>query len=67
MTTKCTKWTQNVAVGRKIDRMVIKQYQHLQFQDLTKFTQIGIFGLKKCHLATRRSGTLADSEEKRAQ
>jgi hypothetical protein len=27
-------------------------WQHLPFQDPPKFTQIGIFGLKICHLAT---------------
>jgi hypothetical protein len=34
---------------RKIDKMVIKQ---LPLQDPPKFTQIGTFGLKICHLAT---------------
>jgi hypothetical protein len=29
-----------------------KKYQHLPLQDLQKFTQIGIFGLKIYHLAT---------------
>jgi hypothetical protein len=31
---------------------VHKIYQHLPLQDPPKFTQIGIFGLKICHLAT---------------
>jgi hypothetical protein len=37
--------------------MVVKRpngnvlYQHLRLQDPPKFTQIGIFGLKMCHLA----------------
>jgi hypothetical protein len=30
-----------------------KIYQHLPLQDPPKFTQIGIFGLKKKHLATQ--------------
>jgi hypothetical protein len=39
--------------GRKIDQMGIKYiHQHLPFQHPTKFTQIGIFGLKIYHLAT---------------
>jgi hypothetical protein len=29
-----------------------KIYQHLALQDPTKVTQIGIFGLKICHVAT---------------
>jgi hypothetical protein len=46
MNTKYTKWQQ-------IDQMAIKYiYHHLQWQDLQKFTQIRIFGLKMCHLAT---------------
>jgi hypothetical protein len=32
-----------------------KIYQHLQLQDPPKFNQIGIFGLKIHHLATRIS------------
>jgi hypothetical protein len=34
-------------------------YQHLPLQDPQKFTQIGIFGLKICHLATMVAGALA--------
>jgi hypothetical protein len=45
MTTKYTKWQKYRPNGLKI-------YQHLQLQDPPKFTQIGIFGLKICHLAT---------------
>jgi hypothetical protein len=45
MTMKYTKWSQNIANGRKM-------YQHFPLQDPSKFTQIGIFGLKMCHLAT---------------
>jgi hypothetical protein len=34
-------------------------YQHLPLQDPPKFIQIGIFGLKTCHLATLMgSGTM---------
>jgi hypothetical protein len=42
---KYTKWLQNMQTGRKI-------YQHLTLQDPPKFTQMVIFGLKICHLAT---------------
>jgi hypothetical protein len=45
MATTYTKWPQHIPNGRKID-------QHLPLQDPQKFTQIGIFGLKLCHLAT---------------
>jgi hypothetical protein len=45
MTTKYTKWKIYRPNGYKI-------YQHLPSQDLLKFTQIWIFGLKICHLAT---------------
>jgi hypothetical protein len=40
-----TKWQKDRPNGRKI-------YQHLPLKDPTKFTQIGKFGLKICHLAT---------------
>jgi general stress protein 26 len=45
ITIKHTEWTQNLPNGHKI-------YQHLSLQDPTKFTQIGIFGLKICRLET---------------
>jgi hypothetical protein len=45
VTFKYTKWPQNIPNGHKI-------YQHLSLQDPPKFTQIGILGLKICHLAT---------------
>jgi hypothetical protein len=48
---KYTKWLQNLPNGRKI-------YQNHPSQDPPKFTQIWIFGLKICHLATLDSGTL---------
>jgi hypothetical protein len=39
--------------GHKIDQMGVNViYQHLPLQDPPKLTQIGIFGLKICHLAT---------------
>jgi hypothetical protein len=47
--------------GHKIYQIAVKYlgrpnshiiYQHLPLQDLPKFTQIGILGLKICHLAT---------------
>jgi hypothetical protein len=40
-----TKWLENRPNGQKI-------YRHLQLQDPPKFTQLEIFGLKICHLAT---------------
>jgi hypothetical protein len=58
MTIKYTEWPQNIPNSRKIDKMAINVlYQHLPLQDPPKFTQIGIFGLKKCHLATLLSRT----------
>jgi hypothetical protein len=42
---KYTKWHNNIPNGHKI-------YQNLLLQDTPKFTQIGIFCLKICHLAT---------------
>jgi hypothetical protein len=38
-----------MAVNRPNGKMI---YQHLPLKDPTKFTQIGIFGLKIYHLAT---------------
>jgi hypothetical protein len=40
-----TKWPWNIPNGHKI-------YQHLPFKGPSKFTQIGIYGLKTNHLAT---------------
>jgi hypothetical protein len=37
---------QNIKCGRKIDKKGNKKCQHLPLQDLPKFTQIRIFGLK---------------------
>jgi hypothetical protein len=45
MATKYINWPQSRPNGRKT-------YQHLQLPDSPKFTQIWIFGLKMCHLAT---------------
>jgi hypothetical protein len=45
MATKYIKWPQNIPNGHKI-------YQRLPLQDSPKLIQIGIFGLKICHLAT---------------
>jgi hypothetical protein len=50
MTTKCTKWPQNIHFDRKVDKMAINRY--LPLEDFLKFTQAGIFGLKIYHLAT---------------
>jgi hypothetical protein len=50
---KYTKWPQSIPNGQKIDQIDIKYvYRHLPLQVPPKFTQIGIFGLKICHLAT---------------
>jgi DNA modification methylase len=45
MAAKYAKWPQNRPSGRKV-------YQLLPWQVPPKFTQIWIFGLKICHLAT---------------
>jgi hypothetical protein len=52
MTIKCIKLVTKIPYARKLDQMAIKYYQHLPSKDPTKFTQIGIFGLKINHLAT---------------
>jgi hypothetical protein len=53
ITIKYTKWPQNIPNGRTIDQIAVKYVdQYLQLQEPPKFTQIGIFGLKICHLAT---------------
>jgi hypothetical protein len=50
---KYTKLPQNIPNVRKIHRPNgHKVYQHLPLQEPQKFTHIGIFGLKICHLAT---------------
>jgi hypothetical protein len=48
MAAKTTKWSYDRPNGHTM-------YKHLPLQDLTKFTQIGIFGLKIYHLATLAS------------
>jgi hypothetical protein len=54
-----TKLQQNIPNGHKLYQMATKytnkKDQHLPLQDPTKFTQIGIFGLKMCHMATLTS------------
>jgi hypothetical protein len=45
MDIKYIKWPYNTPNAHKI-------YRHLLLQYLPKFTQIAIFGLKTCHLAT---------------
>jgi hypothetical protein len=58
MTTIYTKWPQYIPNGHKIYQFAVKKqmvrnlYQQLQLHEPPKFTQIGIFGLKQCHLAT---------------
>jgi hypothetical protein len=51
ITIKYTQWPQNIqmAVNRPNGN---KMCQHLPLLDPPKCTQIGIFGLKMCHLAT---------------
>jgi hypothetical protein len=49
---KNTKWPQNILNGRKIGQVDQHLHQHLRLQDHPKITQIKIFGLKTCHLAT---------------
>jgi hypothetical protein len=53
-----TKLKQNIPNSCK---MALKFTQHLSFQDTTKFTQIGIFGLKIHHLATLVGDDLFDN------
>jgi hypothetical protein len=45
ITIKYIKWPQNISNGHKI-------YQQFPLQDPPKFTQIGIFGLKRNHPAS---------------
>jgi hypothetical protein len=52
MTVKYTKWPQVIPNGRKINQTAMKNTNVFHSQDRTKFTQIGIFGLKIDHLAT---------------
>jgi hypothetical protein len=42
----------NIPFNHTVYQMAIKIYQHLRLQDAPKFTQIGVLGLKICHLAT---------------
>jgi hypothetical protein len=52
ITIKFTKWPQCLPNRSKNRPNSHKIYQHTPLQDPPKFTQIGIFGLKICHLAT---------------
>jgi hypothetical protein len=62
MATKYTQWPQNIPNGHKIYPMVAIRPNSRKYVDQAatkytnifpiKFTQIGIFGLKICHLAT---------------
>jgi hypothetical protein len=52
ITIKYTEWQQNIPKRQENRPNGHKTYQHLPLQDPPKFTQIGIFGLKICHLAT---------------
>jgi hypothetical protein len=49
---KCTKWSYNIPNVCKIFQMAIKYINIFQSRGPPKFTQIGIFGLKRNHLAT---------------
>jgi hypothetical protein len=53
VTIKYLQWSQNIPNGwKKCRPNGHKIYQHLPLQDPPRFTQIGIFGSKICHLAT---------------
>jgi hypothetical protein len=54
-TIKYSEWPQTRSNGRKIYQNGHYINQHLSLQVPPKFTQIIIFGLKICHLATLRS------------
>jgi hypothetical protein len=61
MATKIPKGHKNTN-GRKRNQTAIKRtYEHLPLLDPTKFTQIGIFGLKLYHLATLTTNSEKDS------
>jgi hypothetical protein len=49
---KITKWPQNIPNGRKILQMTKIYQNNFHSKVLQKFIQIGIFGLKRNHLAT---------------
>jgi hypothetical protein len=50
---KYTRWPQTIPNCRKVVVIAVHIiYQHPPLQDSPKFTQIGIFGLKICHLST---------------
>jgi hypothetical protein len=61
MSTKYTEWRWNTPNDRKTDKMAVKIYQHFPLQDPPKFTQIEIFGLKICHLATLQRKAITGS------
>jgi hypothetical protein len=48
ITTKCTKWSKNFKNRLNVNKI----HQQLPLQDLPKFTQITIFGLKINYLST---------------
>jgi hypothetical protein len=50
--TQCAKWLQNIRIVHKIFQMAITYINIFQSETLKIFSQIGIFGLKTCHLAT---------------
>jgi hypothetical protein len=52
MTTKCTIWTLNLAIGREIYQMAIKYTNIFRYKTLQNLPQKGFFGLKIYHLAT---------------
>jgi hypothetical protein len=68
---KCTKLPKNIQMALKYIKWpsnrpnVHKIYQSLPLQGPTKFTQIGIFGLKTFHLATLESAAAASQPERR--
>jgi hypothetical protein len=43
---KYTKWSKNIIIWSQNRQSGRKKYQHLPLQDLAKFSQIWIFGVK---------------------
>jgi hypothetical protein len=52
MATKCTKCPKKYTIWPSNRQNGDEKYRHLPLQDVPKFTQIGIFGLKIFHLPT---------------
>jgi hypothetical protein len=67
ITLKYSKWPQNIPKGRKIDQMAIKHTNIFHCKSHPEFTQIWIFGLKICHLATLLATTIKPKNCKSAE